>query len=186
MLRPSAAPNRFEARRGQFLTPLVGRETELGFLTKRWENAMEGEGQAVLLQGEAGIGKSRLLQTLRMQLRETPHAEIVFYGSPQHQTSALWPVIQQLHRALGFAGEKDDVARRERLRHFLGDLDLDSADVVEPLAMLLGLSADPGWNAGPADPEQVRRAVFAALSRLTSASAAAKPSACGCRGCPLD
>ena len=169
VLRPSAAPNRFEARGGQFLTPLVGRETELGFLTKRWENAMEGEGQAVLLQGEAGIGKSRLLQTLRMQLRETPHTEIVFYGSPQHQTSALWPVIQQLHRALGFAGEKDDVARRERLRHFLGDLDLDSADVVEPLAMLLGLSADPGWNAGPADPEQVRRAVFAALSRLTSA-----------------
>ena len=169
VLRPSAAPNRFEARSGQFLTPLVGRETELGFLTKRWENAMEGEGQAVLLQGEAGIGKSRLLQTLRMQLRETPHTEIVFYGSPQHQTSAFWPVIQQLHRALGFAGEKDDVARRERLRHFLGDLDLDSADVVEPLAMLLGLSADPGWNAGPADPEQVRRAVFAALSRLTSA-----------------
>ena len=169
VLRPSAAPNRFEARSGQFLTPLIGRETELGFLTKRWENAMEGEGQAVLLQGEAGIGKSRLLQTLRMQLRETPHAEIVFYGSPQHQTSALWPVIQQLHRALGFAGEEDDVARRERLRHFLGDLDLDSADVVEPLAMLLGLSADPGWDAGPADPEQVRRAVFAALSRLTFA-----------------
>jgi len=169
VLRPSAAPNRFEARSGQFLTPLIGRETELGFLTRRWENAMEGEGQAVLLQGEAGIGKSRLLQTLRMQLREAPHAEIVFYGSPQHQTSALWPVIQQLHRALGFAGEEDDVARRERLRHFLGDLDLDSGDVVEPLAMLLGLSADPGWDAGPADPEQVRRAAFAALSRLTSA-----------------
>jgi class 3 adenylate cyclase/tetratricopeptide (TPR) repeat protein len=169
VLRHSAAPNRFEARGGQFLTPLVGRETELGFLTKRWENAMEGEGQAVLLQGEAGIGKSRLLQTLRTQLRETPHTEIVFYGSPQHQTSAFWPVIQRLNRALGFASEKDDVARHERLRHFLGDLDLDSAAVVEPLAMLLGLSADPGWNAGPADPEQVRRAVFAALSRLTSA-----------------
>jgi class 3 adenylate cyclase/tetratricopeptide (TPR) repeat protein len=168
VLRPSAAPNRFEARRGQFLTPLIGRENELGLLTRRWENAMEGEGQAVLLQGEAGIGKSRLLQTLRMQLRETPHTEIVFYGSPQHQTSALWPVIQQLNRALGSASEEDDVARRERLRHFLGDLDLNSADVVEPLAMLLGLSADPGWNAGPADPEQVRRAVFAALSRLTS------------------
>jgi class 3 adenylate cyclase/tetratricopeptide (TPR) repeat protein len=169
VLRPSAAPNRFEARSGQSLTPLVGRETELGFLTKRWENAMEGEGQAVLLQGEAGIGKSRLLQTLRMQLREMPHAEIIFYCSPQHQTSALWPAIQQLHRALGYAGEQDHVARRERLRHFLGDLDLDSADVVEPLAMLLGLPADPGWNPGPADPEQVRRAVFAALSRLTFA-----------------
>ena len=169
VLRPSAAPNRFEARGGQFLTPLVGRETELGFLTKRWENAMEGEGQAVLLQGEAGIGKSRLLQTLRMQLRETPHTEIVFFSSPQHQTSALWPVIQQFYRVLGFAGERDDGTRCERLRCFLGDLNLDSADVVEPLATLLGLPLDPEWDTGPADPEQVRRAVFAALSRLTSA-----------------
>jgi class 3 adenylate cyclase/tetratricopeptide (TPR) repeat protein/ABC-type transport system involved in cytochrome c biogenesis ATPase subunit len=169
VLRPSTAPNRFEARSGRFLTPLIGRETELGFLSKRWEIAMEGEGQAVLLQGEAGIGKSRLLQTLRMQLRETRHAEIVFHCSPQHQTSALWPVIQQLHRALGFAGEEDDVARRERLRYFLGDLDLDSADVLEPLAMLLGLSADLEWDGGPADSGQLRRAVFAALSRLTTA-----------------
>jgi class 3 adenylate cyclase/tetratricopeptide (TPR) repeat protein len=175
VLRPSVAPSRFEARSGQFLTPLVGRETELGFLTRRWENAMEGEGQAVLLQGEAGIGKSRLLQTLRIQLRETPHTEIVLYCSPQHQTSALWPVIQQLHRALGFAGEQDDVARRERLRHFLRDLDLDSADVVEPLAMLLGLSADPEWDAAPANPEQVRRAVFAALSRLSFAMQRRRP-----------
>ena len=169
VLRPSAAPNRFEARSGQSLTPLVGRETEVGFLAKRWESAIEGEGQAVLLLGEAGIGKSRLLQTLRMQLRETPHTEIVFYGSPQHQTSAFWPVIQQFHRALGFAGEEDDVALREHLRHFLGDLDLDSPDLVEPFAMLLGLPADPQRNGGPADPEQVRRAVFAALSRLTYA-----------------
>jgi class 3 adenylate cyclase/tetratricopeptide (TPR) repeat protein len=169
VLRPSAAPSRIEARRGQFLTPLIGREAELGFLTRRWENAIEGEGQAVLVQGEAGIGKSRLLQTLRLQLRETPHAEIVIYGSPQHQASALWPVIHQLHRALGFAGEEDDVAQCERLRHFLGDLDLDNADVVEPLARLLGLSADQGSDASRADPEQVRLAVFAALSRIISA-----------------
>src|SRR4029453_2302125 len=156
VLRPSTAPNRFEARSGRFLTPLIGRDSELGFLTRRWENAMEGEGQAVLLQGEAGIGKSRLLQTLRMQIRETPHAEIIFYCSPQHQSSALWPVIQQLHRALGFAGEKDEVARRNRLRHFLGDLELESPDVVEPLATLLGLPSDPGWDTGPADPEELR------------------------------
>src|SRR6185312_493361 len=129
-------------------------------LTKRWESAMEGEGQAVLLQGEAGIGKSRLLQTFRMQLRETPHTEIVFYGSPRRQTSAVWPVIQQFHRALGFAGGEDDVARCGRLRHLRGDLDLTGPDVVEPLTMLLGRPGDPEWNTSPADPEPVRRAVF--------------------------
>ena len=78
-----------------------------------------------------------------MQLRKTPRAEILFYCSPQYQTSALWPVIQHLHRASRFAPEEDDVARRKRLRHFLAALDLNSADVVEPLAMLLGRRGIP-------------------------------------------
>ena len=66
---------------------------------------------------------------------------------------------------------------RERLRHFLGDLDLDSADVVEPLVTLLGLSVDPGWNAGRTGSPSCLRRPVAAYS-----AAAAKPSACGCRG----
>lgn len=169
VLRSSAAPNRFEAKTDQFLTPLIGRETELGFLTRRWENAIEGEGQAVLLQGEAGIGKSRLLRALRTQLCEAPHAEIVLYCSPQHQTSAFWPVIQHLRRALGFDSEENDVRRLEQLRHFLSELDLDHADMAEPLSSLLGLSLGPRKNATPADAEQLRRAVFVALTRIAAA-----------------
>jgi class 3 adenylate cyclase/tetratricopeptide (TPR) repeat protein len=168
VLRESGTPDRFEAKSGRTLTPLVGREAELGFLAKRWANAVDGEGQAVLLQGEAGIGKSRLLQTLRTQLRETPHEEIVFHCSPQHQTSSLWPVIQQLHRALAFAGGEDDAQRRERLRCFLGERDLDAADVAAPLAALLGVAA-PGQAAAPADPGERRRAIFVALLRIISA-----------------
>ena len=172
VLRSSTALNRFEARSGQSLTPLIGRETELGFLTKRWQNAMDGEGQAVILQGEAGMGKSRLLQTLRMNLRETPHAEIVFYCSPQHQTSALWPVIQQMHRALDFAGKENDAQRKERLQLFLADLDLDDADVVALLAVFLGLAPE---STIAADPELARRAVFLALGGITSAMQARTP-----------
>ncbi|MFS8056084.1 adenylate/guanylate cyclase domain-containing protein [Rhizobium sp. BR 317] len=169
VLRSSSAPNRFEARTGQFLTSLIGRETELGLLAKRWQHAMEGEGQAVLLQGEPGIGKSRLLQTLRAQLCETPHSEIVFYCSPQHQSSALWPVIQQLHRALASVGEQCGGKQHQRLRQFLADLDLDVAEVVDPLARLLGPPVAPGMDTTPSDAKQVRRAVFLALSRIISA-----------------
>src|SRR5258705_12810598 len=85
VVRPCAAPNRFEARGGQFLTPLVGRGTEIGFPTKRWENAMEGEGQAVLLQGEAGTDKTRFVHTLRRQIPETPHTESDSTGVPQQR-----------------------------------------------------------------------------------------------------
>ncbi|MGR9207496.1 AAA family ATPase (plasmid) [Rhizobium leguminosarum] len=169
VLRSSSAPNRFEARTGQFLTSLIGRETELGLLAKRWQHAMEGEGQAVLLQGEPGIGKSRLLQTLRAQLCETPHSEIVFYCSPQHQSSALWPVIQQLHRALASVGEQCGGGQHQRLRQFLADLDLDVAEVVDPLARLLGPPVESGMDTTPSDAKQVRRTVFLALSRIISA-----------------
>jgi class 3 adenylate cyclase/tetratricopeptide (TPR) repeat protein len=172
VLRSSAAPNRFEARSGQALTPLVGREIELGFLAKRWENAMEGEGQAVLLQGEAGMGKSRLLQTLRSKLRETQHTEIIFYCSPQHQTSALWPVIQHMHRALEFAGAANDTQRKERLRLFLGELGLDNLDVMASLSGFLGLTSE---TAAPTDPELARRAVFAAFGQIMSAVQARTP-----------
>ncbi len=166
VLRSSSAPNRFEARTGRFLTSLIGREAELNFLTNRWQHAMEGEGAAVLLQGEAGIGKSRLLQTLRAQLCETPHSEIVFYCSRQHRSSALWPVIQQFDRALALTSKQGTRGPRERLRQFLADLDLDVAEVVEPLAKLLGPPFEPGTHTTPSDAEQVRRAVFLALSRI--------------------
>jgi class 3 adenylate cyclase len=132
VLRSSVAPNRFEARSGQTFTPLIGRETELSFLTKRWQNATEGEGQAVILQGEAGMGKSRLLQALRAEISKADHVEIAFYCSPQHQTSALWPVIQQMQRALKFSGMNDDAARRESLELFIRNLGLDD-DAISPL-----------------------------------------------------
>jgi predicted ATPase len=163
--RSSVAPNRFEARSGQALTPMVGRETELSFLTKRWQNATEAEGQAVILQGEAGIGKSRLLQALRTEIGKTRHVEIAFYCSPQHQTSALWPVIQQLQRALEFAGKEDDALRRERLQLFVRDLDLEDT-AISTLEVFLGIASR---EIEPNNPELTRRATFAALGRIISA-----------------
>ena len=84
----SAAEGRFEARaRRPASTPLVGREQELALLLDRWERAREGEGQVVLLSGEPGIGKSRLVRALRERLADEPHTPLRYHARPTNQTA---------------------------------------------------------------------------------------------------
>ena len=96
------AEGRFEALHGERLTPLVGRAYELGILLERWAWAKDGDGQAVLLAGEPGIGKSRLVRELCARLGDEPHIGVSCQCSPYHQTSPLHPVIEHLDRAAGF------------------------------------------------------------------------------------
>src|SRR6266852_7152103 len=84
------------------LTPLVGREQEVGLLLERWEQAKEGTGQVVLLSGEAGIGKSRLLQALHERTAGESLTWLECRCSPYHQNSAFYPVIELLQRMLEF------------------------------------------------------------------------------------
>ena len=100
-----SAESRFEARYAADVIPLVGREQELALLLDRWQLAARGEGQVVLLAGEPGIGKSRIVLALRERLRAEPRTRLSYSCSPYHASSALWPVIQQLERASGFARE---------------------------------------------------------------------------------
>ena len=101
-LRESSAESRFEAFHASGLTELVGREEELDLLFRRWSKAKTGEGQVVLLSGEAGIGKSRLTAALLQRLASEPHTRLRYFCSPQHTDSALHPIIRQMERAAGF------------------------------------------------------------------------------------
>ena len=85
------------------MTALVGREEELELLLRRWSGAKTGEGQVVLLSGEAGIGKSRLTVALLERLAAEPHTCLRYFCSPQHTDSAFYPIISQMKRAAGFA-----------------------------------------------------------------------------------
>ena len=105
------AEGRFEALHGQHLTPLVGREQELAILLERWAWAKDGDGQVVLLAGEPGIGKSRLLRALRQELSGEPRLTLSHFCSPYHTNSALHPIIAQLERAAGFARDDEPEAR---------------------------------------------------------------------------
>ena len=100
-LRPSAVESRFEAMHASGLTELVGREEEHEILLRRWSKAKTGEGQVVLLSGEAGIGKSRLTAALLESVASEPHTRLRYFCSPQHTDSALYPIICQMERAGG-------------------------------------------------------------------------------------
>jgi class 3 adenylate cyclase len=91
--RASSAEGRFEAMHATGLTALVGREEETELLLRRWSKAKTGEGQVVLLSGEAGIGKSRLTAALLERLANEPHTRLRYFCSPQHTDSALYPII---------------------------------------------------------------------------------------------
>ena len=114
-LRPATVESRFEALHTSGVTELVGREEELELLLRRWSKAKTGEGQVVLLSGEAGIGKSRLIAALLENLAIEPHTRLRNFCSPQHTDSALYPTIGQIERAAGFMRDDTTQTKLDKL-----------------------------------------------------------------------
>jgi class 3 adenylate cyclase len=115
VLRPSSAESRFEALHATGLTALVGRDEEMDLLLRRWSKAKTGEGQVVLLSGEAGIGKSRLTAALLERLANEPHTRLRYFCSPQHTDSAFHPIINQMGRAAGLEHDDPPTAKLDKL-----------------------------------------------------------------------
>ena len=111
VVEQAAVESRFEALHAGTMTPLIGRDEEVELLLRRWRQAKAGEGQLVLLCGEPGIGKSRLIAALEERLRSEPHENLRYFCSPHHQDSALHPVVTRWEQDLRFA--RNDTAARE-------------------------------------------------------------------------
>jgi DNA-binding winged helix-turn-helix (wHTH) protein/predicted ATPase len=126
--------SRFEALRGSALSPLIGRDEEIDLLLRRWGRAKAGNGQIVLISGEPGIGKSRLVATLAEHLHAEPYLRLRYLCSPHHQDSALSPFVDQLGRAAGFTRDERPIAKLEKLEGLLAR--------AEPTHEDLGLIAD--------------------------------------------
>ena len=141
VLYESMARSRLEAVDSTGWTPLVGREQESALLLERWAQVKEGVGQVVLLSGEAGIGKSRLVQVLHEQVAAEPQAWLMpCQCSPYHQNTALYPMIDLLERvALNVEREDAPPQKLRTLEGFLVQYGLPLAEAVPLLAALLSL-----------------------------------------------
>ncbi len=104
------------------MTALVGREEESELLLRRWAKAKAGEGQVVLLSGEAGIGKSRLTAAFWSGWRASRMCGMRYFCSPQHTDSALYPIIGHMARAAGLAREDDAKTKLDKLDALLADV----------------------------------------------------------------
>jgi class 3 adenylate cyclase/predicted ATPase len=145
VLRPSAVASRFEALRGSARTLLVGRDEEVNLLLRRWARAKAGDGQVVLISGEPGIGKSRLTAALTERLHTEPHLRLRYFCSPYHQDSALFPFIDQLSRASGFAHEDPSAAKLGKLEVLLSG----AAPAEEDVALIADLMSLPASERRP-------------------------------------
>src|SRR5262245_32600142 len=144
VLGESDVQSRFEVAVRTGLTPLVGREEELGVLRRRWEQAKAGEGQVVLLSGEPGIGKSRLVQTLKDQALTEGATRIEFRCSPYHHNSAFYPIIEHLQRLLQFTPDEAPQTKLAKLQQVLTHYHFPQGDTLPLLAALLSLPHPEG------------------------------------------
>ena len=155
--------SRFEARRGVGLTELVGREEEIDIMERRWRRAQTGEGQVVLVSGEPGIGKSRLVRALEDRVVGDGPTQLRYQCSPYHANSALFPVIEQLEHAARIDAGEADAAKIEKLETLLALSGRQWDETASLFANLLSISTGDRYPALDVTPERLKALTLAAL-----------------------
>ncbi|MFP6748644.1 MAG: AAA family ATPase [Alphaproteobacteria bacterium] len=171
----SSADSRFEAAHGDTVTQFVGRDHELGLLEERWSRARNGEGQIVLLSGEAGIGKSRMVRALREGIGQGGHFHLRYQCSPHHVNSALYPIIRRMRRAAGFAAEDTNDLKLDKMEAILRFSETDVEAKAPLFAALLSLPGERRYGALELQPQQFRSQVNEALIKQVLALARRRP-----------
>jgi class 3 adenylate cyclase len=159
----SAAQSRLDVAGVTGFTPLVGRDPEVALLLERWAQSQDGRGQVVLLSGEAGIGKSRLVEVLRERVLSKGATRMAFRCSPYHQNSALYPVVDHLQRLLHWHRDEASEAKLDKLERVLRTSRLLLADVVPLFAVLLSLPHPDGYPPLHLSPQRQKQKTHEAL-----------------------
>src|SRR5215813_9116873 len=163
ILGESAAQSRLDAAGATGLTPLVGRDSEVALLLERWTQSQDGTGQVVLLRGEAGIGKSRLVEVLREHVISAGATRIMFRCSPYHQHSALYPVIDHLQRFLQWQRDETPEAKFDTLERVLRTYHLPLEEVLPLFAALLSVPLPERYPPLNLTPQRQRQKTHEAL-----------------------
>jgi class 3 adenylate cyclase/tetratricopeptide (TPR) repeat protein len=171
----SDARSRFEAKARHGLAALVGREEESELLARRWLQAAEGDGQIVLISGEAGLGKSRITQALKERAGDELRNRILYYCSPYHRDTPLHPAIDQMERVLRF-DRRDSVDQKlDKLEAVLVQLGLPVRSIAPLFASILSLRADARYGPLGWSPENAKKRTLEALVAVVEAMASQQP-----------
>jgi class 3 adenylate cyclase/predicted ATPase len=166
--------DRFTALHATQLVPLVDRDEEIALLQRRWEQAKAGQGQVVLLTGEPGIGKSRLVSEFRARLRHEPRAILRYFCSPHHQASPLYPLIANLQFEAGIAARDPAEDKLRKLEVVLRMTD-SPAEEVALIADLLGIPVGEPYLKLDLSPQRKKEKTFEATIRQLAALANLNP-----------
>jgi class 3 adenylate cyclase/predicted ATPase len=173
-LRASTVESRFEALHPSDLTALIGRAEETELLLRRWSRAKSGEGQVVLISGEAGIGKSRLTAALLENLAPEPHTRLRYFCSPQHTDSAFSPIIGQMERAAGLLHDDTSQQKLDKLDALLAQASTSIQDAAL-IAEMLSLPNDGRYPTLELMPQQRRQKTLEALTAQMETLSRQKP-----------
>ena len=166
VLREVENISRFEASRSRGVTPFVGREHEVALLLDRWREAEEGEGQVVLLSGEAGIGKSRILAVLGDRISNVPHVRVRYQCSPHHVNDAFYPISNQIWHAAGIASDEPAAAKLDKLEALIARSGLERKEMVPLIASLLSIPSERRYPEPDLAPTERKEQTIAALLAL--------------------
>ena len=160
------AASRFEASHGGQLTPMVGRDQEVGLLLERWELARSDEGQVVLLSGEPGIGKSRMLRAFRERLGKGIEIALQYQCSPYYTNTALYPIIDHLERNLGFQRKDSNDQKLDKLeQRLLSELGRNRTEC-QLIGEMLSLSCQERYEKLNLSPQRQKDDTLHALTEI--------------------
>ena len=174
VLAPRRVGSRFEAAQPVGVSPLVGRKEHLARLLWLWQEANQHRGRAVLLGGEAGIGKSRVVEALRERIQDTPHVLLRYQCSPHYINTALYPVIQQIENAAGIGHEDTPSLKLDKLAAWV-QAGPDFADAVSLLGALLSIPTGARYPAQAMSPQLQKDRTFGLLLDLMQRLARERP-----------